>query len=126
MGTTDTPICFPQSLQDRLAFNFPEVETPGCLGRSSFRWWRAQFLEWHLERFSSGEDHRPLDEVLQFPDIPRPCPFGHSLHRPRGNLSDIFLHAARVSAHEVFDEERYVVPSFAQRGQMDWENRACN
>jgi hypothetical protein len=39
-----------------------------------------------VDNTAGGEDHRPLDAVLRFPDIPRPVIGGHQVDSPRGDV----------------------------------------
>ena len=111
--TTNPPVCFPQSFQDRLALDSPKVETPGRFRRGLSSLGRLQFFKRHFEAIPRGKNHRPLDEVLQFPDISRPRPLGHGLQRRSRNFLDPCLHAAGVSGDEVLNENGYVFSSFA-------------
>ena len=55
-----------------------------------------------------GENHCPLDEVSQFPDVSRPSVSHQGLHRFRWDLIDPLVHWPRMQCREVPDQFRNV------------------
>src|ERR1700674_1763920 len=69
VGAGDSPVCDFQYADDLIAFiSFARARhrsVPAVV---------AQFTDWNLQRCAVGKDHRTLDEMLQFTNIPRPMP----------------------------------------------------
>src|ERR1700677_5253167 len=61
-----------------------------------------------------GQNHRALDDVLKFANIPGPVPGGKLLYRSRWNRFDLSLHSATVFLGEVAYQQRNVLGPFAQ------------
>ena len=68
-----------------------------------------------------AKNHRPFDEVLQFPDITRPVIADQSVHCLRWNFIDPLIHPLGVKLQEVVYQSRNIFRTLAQRWNMDWE-----
>ena len=68
------------------------------------------------------EDHRSLDQILQFPHISRPGIGFKGRESFRRNLTDALSHAPGKDLHVVQDELRNVFASLSKRRQLDRKN----
>src|SRR5262249_51235494 len=76
----------------------------------------------HAKDRATGEDHRPLADVLQFADVPRPLV---RLERGHGGLRDLPKRAPEgplTPLHIVPDEQRDVLAALPERGHLDGEH----
>ncbi len=69
--------------------------------------------------FIVAQCHRPLNDVLEFPDIAGPGVRQQLIHCRRGDGADVIAHDGGKSAQEMSGQQRDVLPPFAQRRQND-------
>ena len=81
-----------------------------------------QFRERGSQNRAIGENDRPLDEVLQFPDIARPLPVGQRSHGLGRYGFDVLVHFAGKPLHEMPRQQRNVLPALAQGRHLDGKN----
>src|ERR1700722_19852626 len=81
-----------------------------------------QFADWRAQDWPRGHDYRPLDKILQFPNIARPTMSPDRLHDLVGNLVDYFVHPSGERSNEVPNKLRDVFGAFPQRRGCDGEH----
>ena len=72
-----------------------------------------------LQLRSFAQDHRALNHMFQFPDVPRPLVALERRHHPFGNPIDFLAEVRGELAHEILHQQRNVALAFAQRGEMN-------
>ena len=83
---------------------------------------RTQIVARDLKNRAFGEDHRPLDHILQLADIPRPRIFDQRGHGLRRNGVDGLADPPAELLDKVANQQRNVFRPLAQGGDPDREN----
>src|SRR5882762_6283642 len=117
IGACYAPICDFQYADDLIAFISFARPRHGSVPADV-----AQFPDWSLQRRAVGKDHRTLDEILQFTNIPWPMPTRELSHGRGGNRFDLLIHSAAVLLDEVAGQQGNVLWAFAQRRDADREH----
>src|SRR4029077_10323381 len=95
-------------------FGFMQVSRRGLL---YFRC--SDFCERRLKRFARSQEHRSLNEILEFTNIAGPVPGCQSFHYSHGDRLDALLHFLGELLDEIVDEQRNVFPPISQRRNTD-------
>src|SRR5258708_743863 len=78
-----------------------------------------QTRERGVQDVARSEDNAPLDEILEFANVPRPLIRDEGRHRFGRNVFDLLIHPAGINLDKMFDQRRNVFPAFPQRWQWD-------
>ena len=62
-----------------------------------------QTRERGVQNVARGEDNAPLDEILEFANVPRPLIRDEGRHRFRSNAFDFLTHPAGINLSKMFD-----------------------
>src|SRR2546425_12850336 len=71
------------------------------------------------EDVAVGQNHGPLNDVLQLTHVARPVIGRQQLERPSFNLLDPLAGQLRVAPHQVLDQQSDVVGTFTERREVD-------
>src|SRR4029077_7097271 len=71
---------------------------------------------------AAAKDHRPLDNVLELANVPWPRVRLTELQRATIDLANSLRHLFRKSLDEVFDQDRKIVFTLAERRHLDWKH----
>src|SRR5260370_218056 len=108
--TANTTTRFLESANDLIAIDFGENTPHGPASRRSCAYvligWRGYCMRVylcnrHLQRWPRGQDHSPLDYILQFPNVTGPTILGQSIHRLRGDAFNRPVHWAGSARRRV-------------------------
>src|SRR5580700_469578 len=112
MAPSHNPAHLSKHFQNVITFRLRERaigrRLPGLHEALGFAGWRAQ--DW-----PGGQDYRPLDKILQFPDIARPIVSPDDLRELIGNHVDYFVHPPGKPSYEMPDKLRDIFGVLPQR-----------
>src|SRR5271167_4062819 len=81
-----------------------------------------QFSDRNPQLWTRGQNYRPLNHVLQLPDVPWPTVVDQSIHALLGNAFDVSVHTLGEALDEMPHQQRDILPPLAQCGDPDWED----
>src|SRR5258708_3848451 len=81
-----------------------------------------EFCEWSLKRPTPCENHRTLNEILQFTNVPGPVPLSQAFHDSRRNTVNFLLHLFCESFDEITYQQRNIFSALPQRRYPDWKH----
>ena len=73
----------------------------------------------HADLPTFGEDHCPLDHILQLAHVPAPLVTQHRPHRTVADPFNLLVQLAHVLVHEMMHEQRQVLLALAQWRQLE-------
>src|SRR5580765_3449253 len=114
---TQNPVGISQNLQHVFTLDFFQSRTLRTL-RFAF----AQLSQGRAQRCSLRQDHRALNEVLQFADISRPRIADQRIHYGLGNPRDLPVHRLGKLVDKISHQNRDVIAPLAKRRNVNWKN----
>src|ERR1700730_6878348 len=75
-----------------------------------------------MQDFARGEDYAPLDQILQFANIPRPVVRTECGHRFGRYVFDLLAHLAAIDLYKMCRQRRDIFATPAQGWQRDWKH----
>src|SRR5580693_6530384 len=74
----------------------------------------TKIAKWYMQTGAGSQNHCTLDYILQFADVSRPAVLSQSLHRPRRDRINRFVHPSRSLLHKIPHEQRDIACALAQ------------